>query len=270
MGNSLVERYTKKEMSRDSRKMINHVQYDEYYNKPDIWFRFRYRTRIKDLTCRYLIGKLEQKVKNGVIVELGFGHANILLSFSNSNKIIGSELSPSAIKNAKKKAVKRGFTNFLFYSIEEFPELSQVVKNADIVLASHVLEHIDDEVLFVNEAYKALKTGGHLIILIPLNELKEDPNHMRKYTVYSCRILHEKNGFKCLLEIENDHFFSILEKIYWGRSKSVVGSFYKVLWKLISIVMGCWSFRFYRFMDKIAKCKLSSRPHQVGYIFEKK
>jgi len=256
-------------MSSDIKKDNNTKQYDAYYNKPDVWFKYRYRTRIKDLYCKFLIESLSVSRKDSTIVELGFGHANVILSFPITNNIVGFELSQSAISKAEKRASQKGFKNFKFYPIAGCPNIGHKVKKAAIVIASHVLEHVEDDRRIAKEIYNLLEPGGRFVVLVPVNEFKEDPNHVRVYTPDSCRLRMEGIGFKCARIIEFDYFFSFLERIYWGRGRGFWGLINGMLWKMISAPLGFCSFGGYRFLDKVALKFGSASPHQVGFVFEK-
>lgn len=67
-----------------------------------------------------------------------------------------------------------------------FPDESQ-----DYVFSSHCLEHISDYTTVIRDWYRVLKTGGHLVIMVPhqfLYEKKQSPpslwngDHKRFYT----------------------------------------------------------------------------------------
>ena len=57
----------------------------------------------------------------------------------------------------------------------------------DTVFALNVIEHIEDDRLALNNAWKLLKHGGRLIVLVPsynwlFNELDRTLKHVRRYT----------------------------------------------------------------------------------------
>jgi SAM-dependent methyltransferase len=49
-------------------------------------------------------------------------------------------------------------------------EINEFFSNQDFIIALHVLEHLEDPILFFEKAKKTLKTGGILMIAIPLRE----------------------------------------------------------------------------------------------------
>jgi len=67
-----------------------------------------------------------------------------------------------------------------------FPSESQ-----DAVYSSHCLEHIDDSIMAIQEWHRVLKTGGHIIVIVPHAHLYErrrrppsrwNKGHRRMYT----------------------------------------------------------------------------------------
>jgi len=262
-----------KDSNNSSKQDINFALYNKYYDKPSWWFNYRYRTRIKDLACHYFIKKIFQREKgfnNRTILEVGFGHGDVLLSFNSSNKILGSELSESAISNASRKAEKLGFTDYFFYSVLKYPVFFEIIDNADLVIASHVLEHVDDDFSMTKDIYRLLNPGGYFIVLVPVNEYQDDPNHVRKYSLDSCINLFLENGFSLVEFLEFDHAFTLFEKVYWKRFEKQKNSFlYKINWKIISLFMGFWSFQSYRKFDNISSRFFKAKPHQIGLLLQK-
>lgn len=60
----------------------------------------------------------------------------------------------------------------------------------DLVLASHVLEHITNLIPLMREIHRVLKPGGHLCLVSPYassDDAWEDPTHVRAFTEQSFR-----------------------------------------------------------------------------------
>jgi SAM-dependent methyltransferase len=62
-----------------------------------------------------------------------------------------------------------------------------VEESFDFILASHVLEHIHDATHFMSEAWRVLRLGGTLVVLVPgvQDSFWNDPTHVRPYTTTS-------------------------------------------------------------------------------------
>jgi SAM-dependent methyltransferase len=66
----------------------------------------------------------------------------------------------------------------------------------DTVLATEVLEHVDDAERAVAEIYRVLRPGGHLLATVPyLYPTHEPPYDFRRFTHYGLQRLLERHGF---------------------------------------------------------------------------
>lgn len=153
-----------------------------------------------------LIRSILNKEPNDLnILDVGCGDGKILAPFSRKNRIFGLDSS----KNLLNKAKKRG------YSVKDVNlEASWPFKDEffDIVLASHVIEHIVDTDFFLSEANRVLKKSGKLILALPnvsnplsfiMLLLDNPPNmgaryrsaHVRDFTIKTLKIALGNNGF---------------------------------------------------------------------------
>ena len=74
------------------------------------------------------------------------------------------------------------------------PYMDDVV---DVVIATGVLEHVEDDRLFMSEIRRILKRGGVAHIEIPfLQQYHEDPIDCRRLTFPGLRLLLEQMGFE--------------------------------------------------------------------------
>jgi 2-polyprenyl-3-methyl-5-hydroxy-6-metoxy-1,4-benzoquinol methylase len=52
----------------------------------------------------------------------------------------------------------------------------------DLIICSHVLEHVESDRVLLRQLVQALRTGGYLLANVPINEVGSDPKHVRSYT----------------------------------------------------------------------------------------
>ncbi|MDF2433905.1 MAG: hypothetical protein JWP44_3536 [Mucilaginibacter sp.] len=92
----------------------------------------------------------------------------------------------------------------------------------DLLILNHVLEHVDDQISEIKECYRLLKTGGTLIVSVPVvgtaweiykeNWVQLDaPRHFVLHTLKSMAILAQKTGF-----IINKTVFDSTAFQFWG------------------------------------------------------
>jgi 2-polyprenyl-3-methyl-5-hydroxy-6-metoxy-1,4-benzoquinol methylase len=96
------------------------------------------------------------------ILELGYGEGNFTEEIVRRNFIPtiidGSEILLKSAKekfNHRVKIVHELFEDFV--SVEKF----------DVIVATHVLEHVDDPILLLNRLKNNLNQGGRIIIIVP-------------------------------------------------------------------------------------------------------
>jgi SAM-dependent methyltransferase len=69
-------------------------------------------------------------------------------------------------------------------------------KTFDVVLATEVLEHVDDAEVACSELLRVLKPGGHVIVTVPyLYPTHEAPYDYRRFTHFGLQKLLERRGF---------------------------------------------------------------------------
>src|SRR5687767_6463237 len=127
-------------MSQDA----NLAAYDTYYAKPAWWWSLRYDTQIKRKTCLALLRAAGLPRRGIAVLEIGFGSGATLFSFDRDCTLTGVELAASAVEQAKKRAARERW-RAAFYAERGGP-LPVSDGSQDVVIASHVLEHVGDDV----------------------------------------------------------------------------------------------------------------------------
>ncbi len=126
--------------------------YQDYYRKPRWWFQLRYDTQIKKKTILHVLAQAGIQRKTKRVLELGFGSGVVIFSFDKTSELYGIEISKSAISCAQATAKKKGYTKYFFCEMHDgiipFP-----ANYFDIIIASHVLEHMDDDCQVLGEMH---------------------------------------------------------------------------------------------------------------------
>lgn len=128
----------------------------------------------------------------GNILEIGSGVGNISEYFLNDNAgILLTDIRDSYCNRLRSKfsghATLLGIENMNLVDDEFDTRFSKYLNSFDTVFALNVVEHIFDDNLAVANAYKLLKPGGNLIILVPAyqwlyNDFDKELEHYRRYT----------------------------------------------------------------------------------------
>ena len=123
------------------------------------------------------------------VLELGCGAgilARQLLAFGNA--VTALDISEVAIAQLPKeiKAV-----------VSTLPDIPFSDDSFDVVVATEILEHIDDDRACVMEAVRVLRPGGRAYFAVPNDCLgpEEEPEHVRKYTQETLEALLSPYGY---------------------------------------------------------------------------
>jgi SAM-dependent methyltransferase len=118
--------------------------------------------------------------------------------------VTGLDLNDEAIRFCAEKGlgtVQKGHVNALPFADETF----------DLVLATDIIEHVDDDIGALRELNRALKSGGHLLITVPafpsLWGLQDKvSHHKRRYRMRGLKAKVEAAG----LTVERGYYFNFI------------------------------------------------------------
>ncbi len=80
----------------------------------------------------------------------------------------------------------------------------------DVILCSHVLEHVPSDIALVAEFQRVLRPGGSLLINVPVNEIWSDPRHLRSYDSERLEKLLSAAGLEVRETLESDRWSGFL------------------------------------------------------------
>jgi 2-polyprenyl-3-methyl-5-hydroxy-6-metoxy-1,4-benzoquinol methylase len=80
----------------------------------------------------------------------------------------------------------------------------------DLILCSHVLEHVPSDQFLMQRLVEALNRGGYVMANVPVNEVWTDPKHVRRYTQSSAIRLFEACGLEIQYTQEHDRWSAFL------------------------------------------------------------
>lgn len=142
------------------------------------------------------IKKILSKVdpKKGKILEIGCGSGTVIKQFSQDMgiQVDGCDLNEYALKQVK--GVK---SNVFCYNIfDHHPDMMN--KYSGIFLLD-VIEHIDDDVAFLNASVKHIKKGDWVVVNVPaynhlFSKYDTEAGHQRRYTKSTLKSTFEKAG----------------------------------------------------------------------------
>ncbi|MFH1461676.1 MAG: class I SAM-dependent methyltransferase [bacterium] len=198
---------------------MNQNFYEKYFNNND-YISYRYDVG-SYCTRKIIISNISKK--NGNLLEIGTGISSILQDIKNFD-LYGIDYSQNAID----------FTQKLLNNINI--KASLAVGNAeklpypdnffDVIISSHTLEHIENDISVINECYRTLKVNGELIIFVPgrisglaTKEEFESHGHYRYYNLKRFKDLENSTNKRLILsKIIYPHK---IHNFIWNRSKNI-------------------------------------------------
>ncbi len=196
----------------------------------------RWRWVFRD-DCRYrknrlleVLGQLGFSCDDARIFELGFGAGDLLFQFPTACTLMGVELSEAAVQAISADPRLDRYHGEWFRPLAPDGSVPAPPRRADLVLASHVLEHVPDDKRTVGQLVSVTRKGGLVAIFVPIETEGYDPKHVRTYTVGALTELMAGEGLKIIHAEDNYHIRSGPMKLLdhparhdWPVFKSVEG-----------------------------------------------
>lgn len=134
---------------------MNPAEYERMYRYEDHYWWFVSRRELVDS----LVSRL-QLPPRPTIVDVGCGTGATATLLQRHGTVIGVDISPLALSWSR----TRGLTNLLLASAERLPIARESV---DVIIATDILEHLDDDIAVLREFHRVLKPGGYVVVTVP-------------------------------------------------------------------------------------------------------
>lgn len=134
---------------------MNPAEYERMYRYEDHYWWFVSRRELVDS----FVGQLQLPSKP-VIVDVGCGTGATAALLQRYGMVIGVDISAFALSWSR----QRGLTNLLLAAAERLPLARDC---ADVIIATDILEHLDDDMAVLKEFHRVLKPGGYVVVTVP-------------------------------------------------------------------------------------------------------
>lgn len=145
------------------------------------WLRHQSYLRLSKVY--FLLQLLEQaglSINKGDIFDYGFGAGTFFRFCGQHCRLFGVEVDPRAVAqvtqmlNARRRRCELDVVNPA--SWRSHPLLARTY---DVIICSHVLEHLEDPVDLLDGLRRCLKPRGAIVAIVPINELRHNPQHIQ-------------------------------------------------------------------------------------------
>jgi 2-polyprenyl-3-methyl-5-hydroxy-6-metoxy-1,4-benzoquinol methylase len=182
---------------------VNKKYYDELYQSTNVVLRWIH-SRIsfdQQSKCRPNKAAIDTIFKEMVcqkghvkVLDYGCGWGNFLMSLPRRQvEAYCYDISEPAMSGLEDvmRMLKRNVSRI------DFGEDGRIIpEDIDLIICSHVLEHVEDDRRLLVNLTKALRPGGYLLINVPINETLPDPKHLHSYTPEILKMLMMETGLK--------------------------------------------------------------------------
>lgn len=112
---------------------------------------------------------------------------------------------------------------------------------ADTVVSLSVLEHLCEPQTMLNEAFRILKSGGHIVLQVPWQWwIHEAPYDFYRYTPYGLKYMLEKAGFvNVVVEPQSGFFTMWILKFNYFSLRSIRGP-RPLRWLIKAVLLPLW------------------------------
>jgi SAM-dependent methyltransferase len=168
----------------------------------------RYDARYRLFLLEMLFRRFAIPFERQRVFELGFGTGSLLLRFDHTSSLHGSELSESAVDSLERDARTKHYreVSLLTSHVDGSPRFPG--SEYDVVLASHVIEHVPDDRETLADLLAHTRPGGHAVFFLPLERPRHNPDHARTYTAAGFSRLLREVGYEPVFVEENFRYAS--------------------------------------------------------------
>jgi len=182
-----------------SLELSQHVRYAQFYTRTRrLLSRLRFDINYRKRRLHEVLQALEVTTDGARVLDVGFGAGDLLLSFPSSCRVMGVDVSPTAVAAARADARFARFASATFATIPETQPDAMPACEVDLVLSSHVLEHAADDRALLAAMARRLRPGGVLVTFVPVEEPDYILFHRRNYSVQSITERVEQAGLTLL------------------------------------------------------------------------
>lgn len=202
-------------------RAANHAFYAQYYSKIR-FLSLRYEYIYRRHLLEHKLADMNVPARRLTVLDMGFGHGDLLFLFDTSCALHGLELSPSAVEMARNRAQQSGYENAAFTEHDLHELIPYPDGLFDVVICSHVLEHIGNDTAVLDDIHRVLKPDGCAFLFIPIHDVmsySKGSKHIRKYTSDGFRQTVENCGFRVVHALEHQFFDRVFKAFATSRNR---------------------------------------------------
>jgi SAM-dependent methyltransferase len=163
---------------------MNTSKQDKYYsvyrNRHSWIYHLAYMRLSKVLAALYAIEKQGLSLLDESILDYGFGAGTFFRYCPKECALFGVELDAVNMEAVKRALGRMGYrqVDLRVISEKEWQDHELLTRQYDLIVASHVLEHMEEPALLMNRLLSCLTPQGCLLAVVPINEVVPHESHV--------------------------------------------------------------------------------------------
>lgn len=204
------------------------------------------------------------------ILDYGFGAGTFFRYCPRGSRLFGVEMDAENVSAVRAMLQARGYSNLDLQTIEiEHWETHPLLdRRYDIILCSHVLEHLPDPPHFLKRISQCLNPAGVFIGLVPINERVMDVHHVQQMNRAKIGAFAEKGGMRVEHYLETDHWLYWLQPVFTREHGTL-----HLLSQVLSIGLGLPATilgpRVWFAASKLFGALTASKPTQAAFVLKR-
>ncbi|MBL7963874.1 MAG: class I SAM-dependent methyltransferase [Flavobacteriales bacterium] len=196
--------------------------YSVYRGRQGALYHLAYMRTAKVKAVQHMLGLNGISLRGIRILDYGFGTGTLFRACHPSCSIAGVEVDRENVEAVRAMLTARKFNVDDIQQMDvahwkEHPLLA-ADRVYDVIVLSHVLEHLDDPVEVLTRLGRNLAITGMIVVLLPLNEKRPDPNHKWVCDAELVERWARSSGLVVADLKEMDHFVQPVQPLLHGES----------------------------------------------------
>ncbi|MFT3928297.1 MAG: class I SAM-dependent methyltransferase [Myxococcales bacterium] len=229
----------------------------------------RYDARYRLFLMEELFRRHDIPFERQRVFELGFGTGSLLMRFDTSSSLHGSEISESAVNALRDDPRLASYAEADFRVASSDGNSSFPSSDYDIVIASHVIEHVPDDLHTLTQLAQHTRAGGYGLFFLPLERPRHNPDHARTYTAAGFSRLLSAAGFTPIHISENFRYASHLVQVINWPSRARIPLLGPVVEAIKSLALALPPTSLVRLVEE-PLARLHVAPYQLMVLAQKR